>query len=385
MKSHHKTVAIIAAAGSGKRMGSGISKQYIEIEGGMVLERSLKAFCSHPFVDEVWLAVKKEDLEFCKARWLFAPGFEKLRGIMEGGAERQDTVALALKHLSEAASPDVVLIHDGARPFVTSEEIRRLTEAAIDSGAAVLAVPVKDTIKRAEGDFFVETPDRKNLYAVQTPQGFAFDLLCRAYKKAEADGFYGTDDAQLVERLGEKVRCVMGEYSNKKITTPEDLEKHREWRTGTGFDVHAFTEGRKLILGGVEIPNERGLLGHSDADVLTHALMDALLGACGLEDIGFHFSDRDPQYLGIDSLVLLRRVAEMVKEKGFQISNVDMTLIGEKPKIAPYKKEMGANFARCLGLSEDRINIKGTTTEKLGFCGRGEGLSAMACATVFRG
>ncbi|MDD3350292.1 MAG: 2-C-methyl-D-erythritol 4-phosphate cytidylyltransferase [Eubacteriales bacterium] len=378
-----KIIVIIAAAGSGKRMGRGISKQYLEIDGEMILERSLKAFVGHPYIDGICLAVKKEDLEFCKDRWFSAAGFEKIFAVIPGGEERQDTVACGIDEVSQRNVPDILLIHDGARPFVTSDEISRLIEATYVYQAAALAVPVKDTIKRAQDDYFEKTIERKTLFAVQTPQGFSFELLKKAYQKAREDGFYGTDDAQLVEHFGERVRLVMGEYSNKKITTKEDLIKKTEWRSGSGFDVHAFAEGRRVVLGGVAIPFERGLLGHSDADVLTHAVMDALLGACGLEDIGFHFSDKDPKYKDANSLELLSQVRQLVVAAGFQIANVDVTLIGERPKIAPYKEEMRKNLALHLAISKERINIKGTTTERLGFCGRGEGLAAMASASVF--
>ena len=379
-----RITVIIAAAGSGKRMGGGISKQYIEIDGEMILERSLRAFCVHPYIDRICLTVKEEDLSFCKDRWFDALGCEKLSVITPGGKERQDSVAAALEVLASSERPDFVLVHDGARPFITEDAISRLVEAAVRYGAAALGVPVKDTIKSAEGDFYTGTPDRKTLFAVQTPQGFAFDLLKAAYEKAAKDDFCGTDDAQIAEHFGAKVRLVMGDYSNKKITTKEDLSPSREWRMGTGLDVHAFESGRRLVLGGVDIPFDRGLAGHSDADVLTHAVMDALLGACGLGDIGRHFSDKDPRYKDISSLKLLAAVREMIIEAGFRIGNIDATLVGERPKIAPYSEDIRKNLANALQTDIDRINIKGTTTEKLGFCGREEGLAATASAAVFR-
>jgi 2-C-methyl-D-erythritol 4-phosphate cytidylyltransferase / 2-C-methyl-D-erythritol 2,4-cyclodiphosphate synthase len=384
MYQNKKITVIIAAAGSGKRMGSGISKQYIEIDGEMILERSLRAFCGHPYIDSICLAVRKEDICFCRDRWFSKPGFEKVAMIVPGGAERQDSVAAALEAVSAGERTDFVLVHDGARPFITAESISRLTEAAVCFRAAALGVPVKDTVKTAAGDYYTGTPDRKTLFAVQTPQGFALDLLNAAYRKAAEDGFRGTDDAQLAEHIGEKVRLVMGDYSNIKITTKEDLSSAREWRTGTGTDVHAFETGRRLVLGGVDIPFDRGLAGHSDADVLIHAVMDALLGACGLGDIGRHFPDSDPQYKDISSLKLLALVREKIGEAGFKPGNIDVTLIGERPKIAPYAEEMKKNLAGALQTDITRINIKGTTTEKLGFCGREEGLAATASATVLR-
>jgi 2-C-methyl-D-erythritol 4-phosphate cytidylyltransferase/2-C-methyl-D-erythritol 2,4-cyclodiphosphate synthase len=327
-------------------------------------------------------------------------GGNKIKGIVSGGAERQNSVYAALSVLPEDVN--LVLVHDGARPFVTDDSIEALIESAAKYGAAVVAVPVKDTIKAAEAGIFTETLDRSRLYSIQTPQGFERKRLIAASQKAFAENFYGTDDAVLVEKMGEKVYLVKGDYNNIKITTKEDLKMgeaileartgpepaedqkplETEIRTGTGFDVHRLIEGRKLVLGGVVIPFERGLLGHSDADVLLHAIMDALLGAAALGDIGRHFPDREESYRDISSLVLLERVKELLDREGWRIVNIDATIIAQRPKIAPYIQEMKRHISETLCMEECRINIKGTTTEQLGFCGREEGIAAQASALI---
>lgn len=418
-----RIAVIVAAAGSGTRMGGGISKQYVSIGGEMVLEKALKAFGNHPFIDDIFLVVKKEDMLFCYQEFIEKRMLQKIRAIIAGGEHRQASVYNGLKVLNSLDQkerqaqkgllrPDLVLVHDGARPFISAEAINRLVEAAAKSGAATLGVPVKDTISRVESreeDLWVkESLDREFLYSIQTPQGFLFSELLHAHRKARTDDHMGTDDAGLVRRQGTPVSLVSGDYTNIKITTQEDLKFARGitreitdetnvaavgseptlspacFRTGTGYDVHAFVKNRDLILGGVHIPWEFGLKGHSDADVLTHAIMDALLGACGLGDIGAHFPDNDPLYKDISSLALLEAVREAVSAAEYEIGNVDGTVIAQRPKIAPYIKEMKANIANALKIENTRINIKGTTTEGLGFCGREEGIAAMASATVYR-
>ena len=261
---------------------------------------------------------------------------------------------------------------------MSRDVIKAVAEKAGETGAAIAAVPPKDTIRHIEEG----TLDRSRLCCVQTPQGFRMELLKKAFEKAAADGFYGTDDASLVERLGHAVAIVPGEYSNIKITTPEDLTM--EMRIGTGYDVHKLVEERDLILGGVTIPYEKGLLGHSDADVLTHALMDALLGAAALGDIGKLFPDNDDSFKGISSIELLRRVKSVLDDKGYSLGNADVTVICQKPKLAGYIDEMRVNIAAALETDVDRISIKATTTEKLGFTGRGEGIAAEAVCILNR-
>jgi 2-C-methyl-D-erythritol 4-phosphate cytidylyltransferase/2-C-methyl-D-erythritol 2,4-cyclodiphosphate synthase len=398
MYQNRKIAVIIAAAGSGNRMGSGIPKQYMEISGKPVLTRAVEAFTANAFTDEIYIVVNQEYEEHCRREYCSGgkPGFEKVKAILCGGRERQDSVYAALSAIPEDV--DFVLVHDGARPFVTNRVIDAVVQSTVNQGAAVAAVPVKDTLKAAQDGVFTQTLDRSRLYSVQTPQGFCRALLLSAYRKAYEDNIYGTDDAVLVENMGEKVYLVKGDYNNIKITTKEDVvvgeailsagsgqaAQAEDLRAGTGFDVHRLEEGRKLILGGVEIPFEKGLLGHSDADVLVHAIMDALLGAAALGDIGRHFPDQEERYRGISSLVLLEKVKTLLDENKCRISNIDAVVIAQRPKIASYIGEMTSHIAEVLGLEENRINIKGTTTERLGFCGREEGIAAQASVLIIR-
>lgn len=274
------------------------------------------------------------------------------------------------------------MIHDGARPFVTEKVIFNVLRDAAVGGAAVAAVPVKDTI-RQQKDRGGLTLKRSELYSVQTPQGFEVGLIKNAFDKAFEDGFYGTDDAGLVDRLGMDVAVSEGDYTNVKITTKEDMPM--EVRIGTGFDVHRLVEGRKCIICGVEIPFEKGLLGHSDADVALHALMDAMLGAAALGDIGKHFPDTEPKYEGISSIKLLKYVNEFVAEQGYRLGNADVTIMAQKPKMLPHIEQMRKNIAEALGVELSNINVKATTTEKLGFVGREEGIAAEAVCILNRG
>lgn len=391
MYNNKKIAVIIAAAGSGNRMGSGIPKQYLDIQGKPVLTRTVEAFEKNEFTDAVYIVVNQDHVDLCREKYSSGMngknGMSKVKQIVPGGAERQDSVYAALSIIPEDV--DFVLVHDGARPFVKDKTINALIFSTVEHGAAVAAVPVKDTIKSAEGGVFSKTLDRSKLYSIQTPQGFARKLLVQAYEKAFSENFYGTDDAVLVEKMGEKVYLVEGDYHNIKITTKEDITVgeailNEETRIGTGFDVHRLTEGRKLILGGVEIPFERGLLGHSDADVLLHAIMDALLGAAGLGDIGLHFPDTDETYRGISSLMLLKQVGGLLSENGCRIVNIDSVVIAQRPKIAPHIGKMTARIAETLDIPENRVNLKATTTEKLGFCGREEGIAAQASVLIRR-
>lgn len=365
-----KVWAIIAAAGSGTRMGVDIPKQFLRIDGKPILQKCYEKVSSCKLVDEI-LVVTNED--YIETTEKLLPGVK----IVPGGKERQDSIAKGLNALEGAKDEDIVLIHDGARPFVSKEIIERVVVSAAQDQAAIPGVMPKDTIRRGE-----MTLDRSELFAVQTPQGFSHKIIKKAYAKAFEDGFYGTDDAGLVERLGVKVMTVEGSYENIKITTKEDMPM--TMKVGTGFDVHKLVEERDLILGGVKIPYEKGLLGHSDADVLIHAFMDALLGAAGLGDIGKHFPDADPKYKGISSIKLLKHVSDLLKDEGYDFVNGDITLICERPKIAGYIPEMKKNIADAMGIDPSLINIKGTTTEKLGFTGRGEGIASEAVCMLKR-
>ena len=387
--------AVIVAAGSGTRMGSDVPKQFLKIGGWTILETAVDVFEKNKYVDDILVLTGRDFVTFCEE--LCRP-FGKVRSVLPGGKERQDTVYEAVRRIPDG---ELVLIHDGVRPYVTDAVIEGVLAGAKSAGAAVPAVACKDTVRqlvsaaggadRAEAVCIPEgaqeapvpgsrTLDRKNLFQVQTPQGFQSSIIRQAYEKAYADGFLGTDDAGLAERMGQAIVLTEGDYANIKITTREDLPM--EIRVGTGYDVHRLTEGRKLILGGVDIPYEKGLDGHSDADVMVHALMDALLGAAGLGDIGRHFPDTDPQYKGISSLKLLEIVNQRIHEAGYELGNADVTIIAQRPKLAGYISQMEENLAAVLGADIRQINVKATTTEKLGFTGRGEGIAAEAACII---
>jgi len=369
-------------------MGDGPRKQYRLLAGRPVLAHTLRVFEEADTVASVVLVVTPGDEEHCRREIVEAYGCRKVAAVVPGGRERQDSVRRGLEALPPAP---LVVIHDGVRPFVTPERIAAVVEAAAQHGAAVLAVPAKDTVKLGDpAGLVAETLPRDRLWLVQTPQAFRREIILAAHERARAEGFTGTDDASLVERLGGRVALVPGDYANIKITTPEDLAFARvltgetvNLRTGFGYDVHRLVENRPLILGGVNIPYGRGLLGHSDADVLTHAIMDALLGAAALGDIGQHFPDTDPRYEGASSLDLLAAVAGLLAESGFAVHNIDATIVAQAPKLAPHIPAMRANLARSLGIDPGRVSVKATTTEGLGFTGTGEGIAAHAVATVY--
>ena len=419
MYNDKKTAVIIAAAGMGRRLGGPIPKQFMDIGGQPVIAKTLKVFQAMDEIDHILIVTNEDYMDHCD-KLTKEYGISKLAAIVCGGAERQDSVYNALKAAAQigsgetgrtsCGSADYVLIHDGARPFVTPEVVVNVLEGIAQRGAAVACVPMKDSLRRAcaagkagqdviggaDQDASADkvscadqraaagscAVDRSEYFAVQTPQGFKLSAILHAYEKAYEEGYYGTDDASLAERAGMDVAIVAGDYGNIKITTREDLPM--EYRVGTGFDVHKFEEGRKLILGGVDIPYEKGLAGHSDADVLVHALMDALLGAAALGDIGRHFPDTDQKYKGISSLKLLQHVGGLLADEGYAIGNVDVTVIAQAPKIAPHIEGMRDNIAEILKLDKSRINIKGTTTEKLGFTGRKEGIAAEAVCALYR-
>lgn len=372
----NRVIAIIVAAGRGKRLGSSLPKQFLKVRGRTILEMSVEAFEQNKYVDEIFVAA---NADYCELTEKLCRGFSKLKKIVAGGAERQDSVRAALDCLR--GENGIVLVHDAARPFVSEAVINAVIEGTADFGAAIPTVPAKDTIRQVDGTGS-RTLQRETLARVQTPQGFRISLLKHAFEKAQAEGFLGTDDASLVERMGINISMVQGEDANRKITTREDLET--EIRIGTGYDVHRLVEGRPLVLCGEQIPYEKGLLGHSDADVALHALMDAMLGAAGLGDIGKHFPDTDERYRGISSMKLLQKTAELLREAGYFLGNADITIIAQRPKIAGYIPKMRANIAEIMNCDENKINIKGTTTEKLGFVGREEGIASEAVCILYR-
>lgn len=380
-----ETCALIPAAGHGKRFSGVQSKLFVEIAGIPVLGHSLLAMERSDVIQSIVLVISRENQE--KALQLAKDlGISKLYRVLEGGSERQDSVENGLQAVPERT--EIVAVHDGARPLVSSALIERCVEGACQWGAVAPALPVVDTIKRVSQDFVKETLLRKELCRVQTPQTFRLDLLKKAYQNAREKGVTGTDDASLVEILGEKVHLVPGEERNLKITTQQDIGKAEQLlgvgpRVGFGYDVHRLVEGRKLFLGGVEIPHEKGLLGHSDADALLHALCDALLGAAGLSDIGVYFPDNDPRFEGIESIKLLRNVADLIREKGFGISNVDATVIAQRPKISSVIPRMKSMIADALQIPVGRIGIKATTNERLDSIGNEEGIAAYAVASLY--
>ncbi len=379
MACERRVYAIICAAGKGARMGGPVPKQFLKLGGRTILSITAEKFFNSPAVWETVITVASEYEEYCREEFSDAKGRV---AVVCGGGERQDSVYRALMYLKErGANPDdTVLIHDGVRPYVSRELIERAI-GAIEEGndGAVPGVFVTDTIRDTDG----KTMDRSRLRRVQTPQAFRLGVILNAYEKAMEEGYYGTDDGGLAERSGYKVIMFPGEDRNIKITVAEDLMM--ENRIGTGFDTHGFGPDRRLVLGGVDVPGERGLMGHSDADVLVHALMDAILGAAAMGDIGKAFPDSDDSYKGISSLKLLERVKEMVSSEGYRLVNADMTVICQKPKLAPYIDQMRSNIADVLGVDVDRISVKATTTEKLGFTGRSEGIAAEAVCLLERG
>lgn len=369
-----KTVtAILVAAGSSSRMG--FDKLGFVIGGKTVLQRSIEAFDAHPDITELVLVAGKNR---ALAERL-AAGCRKPVQVVQGG----DTRAQSVRSGVLAAKGELLAIHDAARPFVSEAVISAALEAAARCGAAAPAVAVKDTIKlvEKEGRTTVKaTPDRAFLMAVQTPQCFDRALYLQALEKVRSDTV--TDDCSLLEQAGFTVELTPGDYENYKITTPEDLKGEKKMRIGHGYDVHRLVEGRRLILGGVEIPFDKGLLGHSDADVLAHAVMDALLGAAALGDIGKHFPDSDPAYKGADSLALMAHVAALLKQSGYTVENVDATILCQAPKLAPHIQSMRENMARVLSLEVSRVSVKATTEEHLGFTGEGLGIAVHAVALI---
>ncbi len=386
------TLAIIVAAGRGARAGAGGPKQYRELAGRAVLARTAEAFLGHDAVDAVRVIIHRDDRDLYDAAMGDLLSHPKLMEPVTGGAERQDSVRLGLESI-ESEAPAHVLIHDAARPFIDAPAISRVIDALKTHDGAIAALPVFDTIKKSDGadhPCIDDTVPREALWRAQTPQGFQFGKILAAHRRAE--GQVLTDDAAVAEAAGLKVALVAGSPDNMKITQAEDfgmaetlLERKTammEYRTGHGFDVHAFEDGNAVIICGVEIPHEKKLKGHSDADVGMHALTDAILGALGEGDIGDHFPPSDPQWKGAPSHVFLEKARDLVAKHKGQITHCDVTLMCEAPKIGPHRDSMRAALALILNISDSRISVKATTTEQLGFTGRREGIAAMATATV---
>ncbi|MEK0081528.1 bifunctional 2-C-methyl-D-erythritol 4-phosphate cytidylyltransferase/2-C-methyl-D-erythritol 2,4-cyclodiphosphate synthase [Benzoatithermus flavus] len=377
------TVALVVAAGRGERFGAALPKQYASLAGKPILRHAVEAFLAHPLIDAVRVVIGPEDRSLYDAA---TRGLDLLPPVI-GGASRQETVRRGLESL-EPLAPDHVLVHDAARPLVSAAVIGRVV-AALEHHPAVLPVlPVVDTLKRVADGLVAGEAARDGLARAQTPQGFRFPLILAAHRAAEDRGY--TDDTAIAAAAGLEVATVAGESRNMKLTLPEDLglaeallrSPALRWRTGLGFDVHAFAEGRPLILCGVRIPHDRGLAGHSDADVAFHAVTDAILGTLGAGDIGTHFPPGDPRWRDADSARFLRHAVELLAARGGRIENVDLVIVCERPKIGPHREAMTARLAEVLGVGPDQVGIKATTSEKLGFTGRGEGIAAQAVVSV---
>lgn len=385
-----KTIALLVAAGNSQRMQSGVAKPYLHLGKEPLIYHAVKAFLSHPKIDGVRVVIKREH------HALYKKAIEGLTlfPCVIGGESRQASVRLGLESIAHR-KPERVLIHDIARPLASHALISRVLDALETQQAVIPALPITDTVKRIGNSTVQETVNREGLYAVQTPQGFHYAALLKAHQQFASESL--TDDAALMEKLGASVGIVAGESDNFKITTDEDLQRmqamlatHEEIRVGQGFDVHAFkahdadtpVARQQIKLCGVKIPHTHYLVGHSDADVGMHALVDAILGAIGAGDIGVHFSPDDRRWQGADSSRFLLHAYELLKAKGGDIVHLDLTFICERPKISEHRAAMIHHVAQLLKLAEDRVSIKATTTEKLGFTGRNEGLAAQAVATV---
>ncbi len=378
-----RVVALIVAAGRGTRAGQGLPKQYRPVGGVSLLRRGLDVFSSHPRIDHVLTIIHEDDSD------LYENAIEGCAGLLPvafGGTTRQASVLAGLEALRDIR-PTHVLIHDGARPFVSPALIDRVLNALQDHAAALPSLPVSDTLRRSEGNIAGETVDRTGLVRAQTPQGFNFDAIIEAHRAADSDLF--TDDIAVAAAAGIKAVLVAGAEENFKVTEPQDFDRaeqflavRTETRTGSGFDVHRFCDGDKVTLCGIAIPHTHALLGHSDADVALHAVTDALLGAIGEGDIGVHFPPSDPQWKGAPSRLFLEHAVTLLKSKQGQLNNIDLTIICEAPKITPHREQLRGSLADILGVVIDRVSVKATTTEGLGFTGRGEGIAAQAIATV---
>jgi 2-C-methyl-D-erythritol 4-phosphate cytidylyltransferase/2-C-methyl-D-erythritol 2,4-cyclodiphosphate synthase len=383
-----RVAAIVLAAGSGSRAGSGVPKQFLALGGEPVLRRALRLFAAHTRITAVQPVIDPaHEGSFRES----ADGVSKLNKFVAGGTTRQASVLAGLESLASDA-PDLVLIHDAARPFATTALVDRAIEAAAKHGAATPALPVTDTIKRVDASGRVaETLDRSALRTIQTPQAFAFQPIFDAHRKAAGAKHHDfPDDASLAEWAGMNVTTFEGEAGNFKLTTPDDFFRAQameaqalgDVRTANGFDVHAFGPGNHVVLGGVRVAHTNALTGHSDADVLLHALTDAILGTIAAGDIGQHFPPTDPQWRGASSDRFLVHAISLLSQRGGRIALLDATLLCESPKIGPHAEAIRRNIAAIAGIDVSRVSLKATTTEKLGFLGRGEGIAAMATATV---
>lgn len=376
-------IALVVAAGRGARLGSGLPKQYHDLGGRSVLAHALSAFAEHPAVSGVRAVIHQDD----RAHYDHAAAGLRLLDPITGGNSRQASVLRGLESLA-ANAPNAVMIHDAARPFVSAATISASLDALLDTVGAIAAVPVTDTLKRSDANRILGTVKRAGLWRAQTPQAFRFSDILAAHRAA-ADLML-TDDAAVAERAGLAVALVEGSEENIKITSADDLNRARrhlesrlgDVRVGNGIDVHRFGPGNEVILCGVTIPHSHGLIGHSDADAGLHALADAVLGAVGAGDIGMHFPPNDARWKGADSSQFLSFAAKQARDRGGMIGNLGVTLICEAPRIGPHRDAMVQRIADISGIEPGRVSVQATTTEGLGFAGRGEGVIAQATATI---
>ena len=387
--SHPYTTALIVAGGRGARMGADCPKQFLPVAGQPLLVHTFRAFLSATEVDAIVCIVPREYVTYTQDL-LDSLAPSKPCFVTAGGETRQASVLCGMSVIPQET--EYVAVHDGARCLITPEGIGAVLEEAYRNGAAIAASRISDTLKQFDGRGLLGTVDRDAMLSAETPQAFSVSLIRQAFQKAEQDGAQYTDDSAMVIAAGVEVMPVFLRQENRKITVPSDLdyadyilskreskeEQSKHMRIGHGYDVHRLVPDRPLVLGGVHISHPCGLLGHSDADVLTHAIMDALLGAAGLGDIGHLFPDTDPSYKGADSLLLLARVRELIAEQGYTVGNVDATVVAQAPKLAPYIPQMKERIAVALRISLSQINVKATTEEHLGFTGAGEGIASHA-------
>ncbi|HUU30441.1 MAG TPA: 2-C-methyl-D-erythritol 2,4-cyclodiphosphate synthase [archaeon] len=388
--------AVIAAGGEGQRMGGKVKKQFLEIGGKSILRHCLELFLSLPEIEQIVVVLPADEVERFRSGLAQAEAGRVIVAV--GGATRQESVYNGLAAL-DPERIKVVAIHDAVRPLVELEVVRETLKLASQGTGAVACAPMRDTVKRSQGEIIKGTVHRGDLWLAQTPQSFPLKMIKEAHRAAREESYTGTDDSALCERLGFPVRIVSSSPQNVKITEPTDMDYvqcrlNREQapkggdraslRIGEGYDVHPLVEGRRLVLGGVVIPHEKGLAGHSDADVLLHAVADALLGAAALGDIGRHFPDTDPAFKDADSAALLEQVVRLVEREGFHPVNLDATVIAQSPRLAPYIEKIRGRLAEILGLELGEVSVKAKTHEGLGTLGRGEGLAARAVVLVSR-
>lgn len=374
--------AIIVAAGSGTRFGGKLPKQYQKMGGIPILRRSVLAFLNHPHITQVQVVINPDH----RAIYDEATKGLDLPPPINGGVTRQDSVRLGLEALTP--TPDYIMIHDAARPLIDARTITDVYKALADHKGAIAAKPLVDTLKKESNGTIIDTINRNHLWQAHTPQAFHYDVILKAHQ--DAKGLKLTDDAAVAEKAGLPVTLIPSNADNMKITNPDDLgragrllgKSFGDVRTGLGFDVHQLIDGSEIHLGGLSIPHNKTLKGHSDADVVLHAITDALLGAMAAGDIGTHFPPSDPQWKGCDSAVFLRHASQMVNERGGLIAHLDVVIMCEEPKLGPHRMTMQKHIAELLEVENDRVSIKATTTERLGFTGRGEGIAAQAIATL---